>query len=205
MPGVSGHHAASPNNLAAQRRPQILALNFASAVRAGGGFLAGAQAQEETLARSSALYATLVNSEMYTANRAFDDPLYTDHLIYSPAVPVFRDDAGTLLDTPYPCSFVTSAAPNAGAVLESDPTRQPQLEHALRRRIERVLAVAARHGYRRLILGAFGCGVFCNDPALVARLFREQLSGAFAGVFDTVHFAVLDRPGGPNISAFTVL
>ena len=40
----------------------VAALNFASAKNPGGGFLGGSQAQEESLARSSALYASLMQS-----------------------------------------------------------------------------------------------------------------------------------------------
>ncbi|WP_052744718.1 TIGR02452 family protein [Micromonospora sp. HK10] len=66
----------------------------------------------------------------------------------------------------------------------------------------RVLAVAAAHGHRRLVLGAWGCGVFGNDPATVAEAFDLALADA-AGWFDLVTFAVLDRAGGPAHTAFT--
>ena len=65
-----------------------------------------------------------------------------------------------------------------------------------------LLAIAAAHGEQRLILGAWGCGVFGNDPAVVARMFREQLRGAFRGVFAEVVFAVLP---GPNLDAFAAV
>lgn len=53
--------------------------------------------------------------------------------------------------------------------------------------------MAALHGYRGLVLGAWGCGVFQNDPAQVAEAFRGLLAGRFAGVFERVVFGVLDR------------
>jgi uncharacterized protein (TIGR02452 family) len=62
-----------------------------------------------------------------------------------------------------------------------------------------VLAIAAHHGVRRLVLGAWGAGVFGNDPAAVASAFREPLRGDLAGAFDEVVFAV---PPGPNRPAF---
>jgi uncharacterized protein (TIGR02452 family) len=68
------------------------ALNFASAKNAGGGFLNGSQAQEESLARASGLHATLLSqAEYYQANRACRSLLYTDHAIVSPGVPIIRD------------------------------------------------------------------------------------------------------------------
>jgi len=70
-------------------------LNFASAKNPGGGFLGGGSAQEESLARSSGLFPCINQmQQMYETNRAYRSCLYTDHMIYSPRVPVFRDDEG---------------------------------------------------------------------------------------------------------------
>jgi uncharacterized protein (TIGR02452 family) len=173
----------------------VAVLNFASARNPGGGFLNGAQAQEEALCRASALYTCLLRArEFYDHHRAHRDPFYTDRVIHSPAVPVFRDDRGGLLDEPYTVGFLTAAAPNAGVVLRTAPERAPQLGPALAVRAERVLETAAAHGYRRLVLGAWGCGVFQNDSAQVAGAFHDLLvNGRFAGAFDHVVFGVLDR------------
>lgn len=58
-----------------------------------------------------------------------------------------------------------------------------------------MLETAAECGYRRIVLGAWGCGVFRNDPAAVAGAFHALLTGdgRFAGHFEHVVFAVLDR------------
>jgi uncharacterized protein (TIGR02452 family) len=173
----------------------VAVLNFASARNPGGGFLNGAQAQEEALCRASALYTCLLGArEFYDHHRAHRDPFYTDRVIHSPAVPVFRDDRGDLLDEPYTVGFLTAAAPNAGVVLRTAPERAPELGPALAVRAERVLETAAAHGYHRLVLGAWGCGVFRNDPAQVAGAFHDLLvKGRFEGAFDHVVFGVLDR------------
>jgi uncharacterized protein (TIGR02452 family) len=174
-------------------------LNFASARNPGGGYLNGAQAQEEALCRASALYTCLVGvREYYDHHRAHRDPFYTDRVIHSPAVPVFRDDDGGLLDEPYAAGFLTAAAPNAGVVRRTAPERAAELPHALAVRAERVLETAAAHGYRRLVLGAWGCGVFQNDPVRVAGAFRALLTdgGRFTGAFEHVVFGVLDRTRG---------
>ncbi|MGW2830845.1 TIGR02452 family protein [Streptomyces sp. NPDC001286] len=171
-------------------------LNFASARNPGGGFLNGAQAQEEALCRSSALYRCLLEVPgFYDHHRAHRDPFYTDRVIHSPAVPVFRDDRGRLLDEPYTAGFLTAAAPNAGVVRRAAPERAAELPRALAVRAERVLETAAAHGYRRLVLGAWGCGVFQNDPVQVAAAFRALLGpgGRFAARFEHVVFGVLDR------------
>ena len=72
----------------------VAALNFASATAPGGGFLTGARAQEESIARSSGLFHCLDGRQMYARHRAVLDAMYSDYVIYSPAVPVFRDDSG---------------------------------------------------------------------------------------------------------------
>jgi uncharacterized protein (TIGR02452 family) len=167
------------------------ALNFASARHPGGGFLRGAQAQEESLCRASGLYACIRDSRMYAAG-AGTDGLYTDWAIYSPDVPVFFTDAGHPLPRPYPCSFITCAAVNAGVYLDRPGRSTERVREAMRRRVDRVLAIAAGHEHAAVILGAWGCGVFRNDPEVIAGLFREAFDGRFAGVFRRAAFAVLD-------------
>jgi uncharacterized protein (TIGR02452 family) len=169
----------------------VAALNFASAYHAGGGFLGGARAQEESLARSSALYACLRDRPMYAFHQMHRDPLYTDWTIHSADVPVFRRDDGELLAEPYCCTFITCAAVNAKVVLERDPSRVAEITDAMRVRIDKVLDVAALHGHRTLVLGAWGCGVFGNDPSTIARLFRTALD-RFRTTFDRVAFAIVD-------------
>jgi uncharacterized protein (TIGR02452 family) len=190
------------STLAATRRlandGDVAALVFASAKHPGGGFRTGAQAQEESLARSSALYRCLTAvPEFYAFHRSRSDNLYSDRVIYSPRVPVFRDDDGTLLKTPYELSLLTAAAPNRGAVPAS---RAGEVATGLATRARRVLAVAAAHGHRRLVLGAWGCGVFRNDPAIVAGAFADALADT-AGWFDQVVFAVLDHTKGTPVNA----
>lgn len=74
---------------------EVAVLNYASARNPGGGYLNGAQAQEESLCRGSALHATLLRApEFYAHHRAERSALYTDRVIHSPGVPVFRDDRG---------------------------------------------------------------------------------------------------------------
>ncbi|SEG11363.1 TIGR02452 family protein [Thermomonospora echinospora] len=183
---------------------EVACLNFASAKNPGGGFLRGAHAQEEGLARSSGLYSSLrVFPEFYALHREQGDLLYSDHLIYSPGVPVFRDDSGRLLDEPYHVAFLTSPAPNRGAI--RDPQAAARVGEVLRERAAKVLAAARHHGHRRLVLGAWGCGVFGNDPVEVAGIFADLLldGGAFAGCFEYVVFAVWDTaPGAPRHRAF---
>lgn len=163
-----------------------VALNFANGVHPGGGFLHGATAQEETLCRSSALYQTLVGDPMYQMHRQRPLPDSTDWAIYSPDVPVFRTDDGTSLEQPWLLSFITCAAPYAPAV------GQPRSGNLLRQRIHRVLAIARAYGHAALVLGAWGCGAFGNDPHRTAQDFRRALEGEFDGAFSEVVFAISD-------------
>ncbi|MEU4264402.1 TIGR02452 family protein [Streptomyces sp. NPDC025273] len=186
---------------------EVAVLNYASARNPGGGYLNGAQAQEEALCRGSALYATLLRApEYYAHHRAERSAFYTDRVIHSPGVPVFRDDRGRLLDAPFTAGFLTSPAPNAGVIRRQEPDRAHLIPAALASRAERVLEVAAVCGYRRLVLGAWGCGVFQNDPAEVAGAFRALLAdgGRFAGHFEQIVFGILDRsPDSAVRAAFT--
>lgn len=168
------------------------ALNFASAKHPGGGFRSGARAQEESLARSSGLFACLEGNEMYSYHHALRDSLYSSYAIYSPNVPVFRLDDGTLLEQPYLCAFITAPAVNAKAVLRHNLTRQDEIHQAMWVRILRVLAIAVEHGHQTLVLGAWGGGAFGNDCEIIAQLFGKALKERFAGAFERVIFAVTD-------------
>jgi uncharacterized protein (TIGR02452 family) len=174
----------------------LACLNFASAKNPGGGFLNGSLAQEEALACASGLYPCLLKApDYYERNRANRSALYLELAIFSPLVPFFRNDAGTLLENPVLASVITSPAPNAGAIAQNEPANRRYVEPTIRRRAEQVLAIAGAHQVDRLVLGAWGCGVFRNDPHAVARIFADTLKppGKFAGAFDEVVFAVFDR------------
>jgi len=101
------------------------------------------------------------------------DLRYSDRVIWSPAVPVFRDDQGHLLDEPYTTSFLTAAAPNRGAIASNQPENLPDVPATLRRRARRVLTVAAAHGHRSLVLGAWAAA--CSQrPARGRRGLRRR-------------------------------
>jgi uncharacterized protein (TIGR02452 family) len=169
-----------------ERGLRPLALNFANGIHPGGGFLTGARAQEETLCRSSALYQTLVNDPMYEEHRKRQRPDSTAWAIYSPDVPIFRKDDGTELEHPWLLSFITCAAPYAPTIGQSEAS------DLLRRRIHRVLAIARAYGYSVLVLGAWGCGAFANDPHRTAIDFRQALENDFRGAFSDIVFAITD-------------
>lgn len=191
--------------LAAEVDCQPAVLNFASAKNPGGGYVRGAKAQEEDLARCSALYySQLQQREYYETNRAEVSLLYTDTMIYSPGVPFFRDERNRLLDAPVLLSVITAPAPNAGEALRRDASAGPRIASTLVRRAGMVLALAEAEGHPDVVLGAWGCGVFRNDPRSVAAAFADWLeSERFEGAFRNVVFAVYERkPRGPTFRAF---
>lgn len=187
--------AAGRRLVTVEGEARVVALNFASARNPGGGFLGGAKAQEEDLARCSALYVCqLTKPAYYEANRAQASMMYTDHLIYSPEVPFFRAEDHTLLADPFLLSIITSPAPNAGEAVRHGRAEGHLVDGVLARRARQVLTVAATQGHRVLVLGAWGCGVFRNDPRAVAQTFFDLLRGPdFTGLFDRVVFPIYDR------------
>ena len=175
-----------------------LALNFANGYTPGGGFLYfGCRAQEEVLCRMSALYQTLEKDPMYEVHCNTGGTEGSSWAILSPDVPVFRDDNYNALDAPWPLSFISCAAP------EADSVGQPRSTTLLRKRIHRVLEIAESYGYSSLVLGAWGCGAFGNNPQTTALDFKYALQDKFRGAFETVVFAIYDVSGeGENITAF---
>jgi uncharacterized protein (TIGR02452 family) len=180
----------------------VCCLNFASAKNPGGGFLKGSQAQEESLARASGLYSCLLKAPTYyQSNRSKRNAMYEDLIIYSPDVPVFRNDNDELLEDPWKTAIITAPAPNRGVLIQNNrklsKTKMREFESLIQEvfeaRIDMVLATAMNYNHRHIVLGAWGTGVFKNDPRIVANLFKNALmKECFKGAFDTIVFAVLD-------------
>ncbi|MFL5747723.1 MAG: TIGR02452 family protein [Niastella sp.] len=169
----------------------VMCLNFASAKNPGGGFLGGALAQEECIARASGLYPCLLTAmEYYTYHRNSGTCLYSDHMIYSPAVPIIKNEGGQELDEPVCITIITSPAVNAGVVRRSEENNAEKIIPRMRVRVEKLLALCLSKKHTTLVLGAWGCGVFQNDPEDISQLFLEALTGKFANQFQQIIFAV---------------
>lgn len=190
----------------------VCVLNFASATRPGGGVAQGASAQEECLCRCSTLYPCLDAADMrdrfYLPHRQARNPLHSDDCIYTPGVIAFKSDTAHPHALPeqswFRVNIITCAAPNLrpmpgnamnpeeGAAARITP-RQLQALHE--RRMRRILDIAAQNENDAVILGAFGCGVFRNDPEVVAEAMAAVIAD-YRYCFDTIEFAVYcaDRP-----------
>jgi len=186
---------------------KIGVLNFASATSPGGGFLNGAQAQEESIARSSTLYPTLrygtESQKFYRLhNENYGGHFYTNAMIYSPDVELFRDDDGTWI-APIPVDVLTCAAVNAGGVRGSKEAFQKgrwatenHIKSVMKERMARILYLFELWNVRNIVLGSFGTGVFCNDVDVVAKIWVDLLSAPnarFSRSFDRVMFAIMGR------------
>ena len=127
-------------------------------------------------------------------NKKIKSWFYSDDMIYSPDVPVFRDDFGKFLDKYYLCSFFTVPAVNKWSIQKNLSNKVSQIENAMMLRIEKMLALASYNNYDTLILWAWGCWVFWNDPSDVAHYFEKSLLGnwTFKHAFKKVVFTVLD-------------
>lgn len=175
-------------------------LNFASAKKEGGGFLRGAQAQEESLARSSTLYPTLMTTvaqQFYTLHKSsLNNGFYTHAMIYSPGCICFRDDDGGWLH-PLTVDILTSPAVNAKEVRKELGSKvasnllEENIEKEMKERMARILCLFEKMGVGHLVLGSFGTGVFKNKIEMVARLWAELLASRFNNVFSHIVFAIL--------------
>jgi uncharacterized protein (TIGR02452 family) len=182
--------------LSSDEKERACVLNFASAKNPGGGFKKGSTAQEETLARSSSLYNSLIKFEkpFYKYNKSHPG-VYSHRIIFSPKITFFKSDSGKgVAETVV--SVITAPAVNAGVAKVS----KQQVALLMEERMRRILEISKREKKEVLILGAFGCGVFKNEPAFVAQTFRKLLDTQYRGVFDLVVFACY----GPkeNLHAF---
>ena len=185
--------------------------NFASATNPGGGVVNGAGAQEECLCRCSNLYFCLNTPDMwgmfYTPHRAAHDPIHNDDIIYTPDIVVFKTDTDRpeLMerDDWYIVDVITCAAPNlrekpSNRYNSGDGTRavtlsNRELQVIHEKRLRRILDSAVMNHADTVILGAFGCGAFCNEPQVVATAAANVVRD-YMYAFKNIEFAVYCRP-----------
>ncbi|KAJ7772074.1 hypothetical protein DFH07DRAFT_803606 [Mycena maculata] len=184
---------------------KIGVLNFASATRPGGGFQSGARAQEESIARSSNLYSSLMTPQgqrFYAVHKTEPKSKYYSHaMIYTRGAQLFRSDGGDWV-APSRVDVLTSAAVNAGEVRRQVTVAVPaadtetSIEGVMRERMGRVLLLFEKEGVQDLVLGSFGTGVFRNKVPMVAKLWVELLAtpdARFKNSFHRVVFAIIDQ------------
>lgn len=188
---------------------KIAVLNFASATRPGGGVKTGSRAQEESLCRCSTLFPTLDRHWLwqayYDVNRAAHDVRHTDACIYSPGVVICKTDedipARMKSEAFVTVDVISCAAPN----LRNKPSNGHNTETGTAiqmtemalfelhlKRAKHIMHVAAANRVDILVLGAFGCGAFANDPKVVAKAYYAALAN-YRARFDVIEFAIYCR------------
>lgn len=193
------------------RTMKTCVLNFASASNPGGGVVHGSNAQEEALCRCSTLYFNLIADEMakgfYEPHRTAKNPVHNNDAIFTPRVTVFKSDTDFPATLPesewYEVDVISCAAPN----LRRQPSNEmnsgdgdnpvvvspEELRTIHESRLARILDIAAANGEEAVILGAFGCGAFRNDPKVVSAAAAAVVS-RYGTRFKVIEFAVFCRP-----------
>lgn len=185
--------------------------NFASATNPGGGVERGANAQEECLCRCSDLFFCLNTPDMwnafYTPHRNAQDPIHNDDIIFTPGVTVFKTDTAIpeLMAEKdwYTVDVITCAAPNlrerpsnnynTGDGRKRALLKDSELLKLHEKRLKRILDVAVLHNEDAIILGAFGCGAFANNPEVVARAAKNVIP-KYLKAFQNIEFAIYCSP-----------
>lgn len=175
---------------------KVAVLDFASYKNPGGGFINGSIAQEESLCHDSFLYNVLQRLPLYYRwnSSRLNYGLYTNRGLYLRDV-IFP------LEPSFHVDVIVVAAPNVGAAMNYHHIAEQTAFDALESRIDFVLGIAANNSVNTLILGAFGCGVFRNNPYHVASVFKELLSSKYH-CFDRVVFAVPKGKRDKNYEVF---
>ena len=188
---------------------KVAVLNFANPEVPGGGVQNGAMAQEECLCRSSNLYACISNANVfedyYGYHRAFKNHFYSDRLIYTKDVIVFKNDDIVPKLMPeedwFQVDVITCAAPY---IAQRKYTNSTALLSLFKRRIKNIFEAARAHDVDNIVLGAFGCGAFKNPPLIVAEAFKKVICEEnYLAEFKHIVFAI--KPTGTscaNLSTF---
>ena len=192
-------------------------LNFASSTNPGGGVTKGSTAQEECLCRCSNLYLTLYQEkcirEYYNINKKYMSNLGSDAIIYSRNVYVFKDKDYNMLPVKdrFYVDVLTCAAPNlrenprnqynSNASEEKLTLTDEELYNIHVKRARNILNVAVKNEDDYLILGAFGCGAFRNNPEIVAKAYKDVLQD-YMYCFKVIDFAIIDGKYSNNYEIF---
>ncbi len=198
----------------------VVVHNFASASSPGGGVVNGANAQEECLCRCSGLFFSLNTPAMwdgfYQPHRDAHDSIHNDDVIYTRGVTVFKTDTAAPQLMPEPDWFdvdvITCAAPNlreqpsnrynTGDGKKKIVMKDSELLALHEKRLRRILEVALSEGCDTIILGAFGCGAFMNNPQVVA-LANRNIIKDYLYAFKNIEYAVYCSPkDDSNFKAF---
>ena len=195
----------------AEKGLKVCVHNFASATNPGGGVAKGSNAQEEGLCRISTLYPCLADKKLWNAfympHRQMRNPLNNGDCIYTPDVVIFKSDDGKYNLLPQEnwnqVNVITLAAPNLRTLPSNDynphngdkviAIDNDELLAIHEKRMRRFMEIAKAEGNEVVILGAFGCGAFMNNPNVVVKAMKN-ISEEYKYDFKVIEFAVYCRP-----------
>lgn len=174
-------------------------LNFADAETPGGLVTIGASTQEECICRCSNLYASLTTpycrEQYYDYNkRNYNNGKNTDAVIYSEGVTCFKNARYELLDREVCFDVITCPAPRT-------PMSEKEAMKTYIPRIKMIVFSAIEHNAKNLILGAWGCGAFGQNPFVVAQAFLKVIED-YGGYFENIIFAIPDSGVDGNFAVF---
>jgi uncharacterized protein (TIGR02452 family) len=184
--------------------PKPAVLNMANEHNCGGAWCQKPGSQEEDLLRCSSLPLSLWPRRLRSDHRMpeFDDrlprqqtiyPFTEAGVIYSPNVLVCRSRDGKPFANQHQ-SMVGVVSSAAQDLREEKPHyKGPFDPHLTTEKLRSHLWAAAHHGHTALVLGAFGCGAFRNDPDQMIKLYMQLLGpgGEFEGCFEIILFAII--------------
>lgn len=179
-------------------------LNFANPYNPGGGVHNGAMAQEECLCRSSNLYPCISNKNVfhdyYLYHKNMKHYFFSDRLIYTKSVTVFKDDSDIPQLMPenewFQVDVITCAAPY---IAKRKYTNKAALKELFKGRIRNIFEAAIDNGVEVIILGAFGCGAFKNPPEVVTKASHEVIEeNNYGSYFKKIVFAIKSNYSNDN-------
>ena len=161
---------------------KVCVLCFASYSNPGGGFIKGSKAQEEDICHNSGLYPILKSKEEVYIQRREKGfvPTYDDDFIYVEDCPFIIN--GKI----YKADVIVCAAPNVKSARCSDWESM----EIMSKRMKKIFLYPAVRGCNKILLGAFGCGVFGNDPEFVSmewQRYVENYEGLYKSIVHPVH------------------
>ena len=187
-------------------KSKICILNFASATNAGGGVTKGSRAQEECLCRTTTLYPVLNTrnnyKDFYNFHRNRHDLKYTDTCIYTPGIVAIKSDSTIpqrydkedwlkldVISCPAPNLRVNPSNYMNKTTGKAIKLTDNELLELHKKRGKHILSVVASYNVDILVLGAFGCGAFQNNPSIVAKAYYDILP-EFKNCFKVIEFAI---------------
>ena len=203
---VQGDMLEAAGQLTRAYGTQFACLNMANATFPGGGYTTGCSAQEENMARRTQLHTVFDGSQVVKQGRSV---VYNDHMhdlvsgkngwVYLSPTPLIcirgreeYDDTTSLGYAFLPSDQIFRFLELRSAAVDRSRKRKASYARDLsemEKRVEAQFATLISTGVRHVVLSAFGCGAFKNDPNDIARVYKEAVERHRAS-FVVIAFAI---------------